>query len=301
MAPRTGLRNAQEGGGQQRGGHDVQHEGGDRRPRRGPSEEPAHEGAEREPGGGRHGGGQRRRLDVLLGMQFPDGDGDAGHDHAGADAVDDLAGEEPDEAMGGGEGDRAQHRDGDAGRQQCPAADTIGHPADEQQDGDHRRHVDREQEGDDAGAEAIAFLVDREERGGEVAAGEQEHLGGHDQPEAGAQRPRSEPAAGRPWWGTVSGRARRPVVMARRGASTRPGPGLQGAVPVARGVSVSRYMVASGVVVREAMIGLGGHDGIGSHCVCRGRHGRRRPYVVPYATRRERLGQRPPNTSVPAR
>ena len=149
----------------------------------------ADKGAEGETGGHRNGSGQRRPRAVLSGMELPDGGGHARHHHSRPDPVDDLAREQPGHPSGQREGDGAEDRGGDPGHEQRTAAETVGHRSQQHQRRQQDQDVDAEEQRDRPRAEAVAILVDREERGREVAAHEEQHLGGDHEPEARAQRP----------------------------------------------------------------------------------------------------------------
>ena len=123
-------------------------------------------------------------------MQLADRDRHARHHEGAAEAVDALAREEPGDAAGRDERGRAQDGERDPDDEQRTPPDPIGGRPEHDERRDQDADVDGEQERDDARAEAVPLLVDREQRRGQVAAGEEQHLRGHHEAETRSQRPR---------------------------------------------------------------------------------------------------------------
>ena len=139
---RPRLGDARRGRRQQRRQHDVEQEGRHRRPRRDPREEPADERTEREPRGRGHGRGERGRVTCWSGCSSRMATDDARHHQPAADAVDDLAGEQPGEALRRRRTRPSSPRSTRSPRRAAAGGRCGRRPPEQQQRRDQRHHVD---------------------------------------------------------------------------------------------------------------------------------------------------------------
>ena len=227
------------------GGDDaVEHERRDRRPRVELGEEPSDEWPEGHADRAGCRRGARCREHVIARVELADGGGDAGHHEPRTDPVHDLAGEETGEARRRGERHGAHHGGQGAGDEQRPTADPLRERSAGQQDRHHGGDVRREQEGDHARAEVVALPPDGEERGGEVAAGEQHHLGGHGEAEARTTRPLAPRSDRVACGGRRECDCDAPADLVRQGLGVHPRPAPIGTAPSRPSTSSTSSVIA---------------------------------------------------------